>query len=128
MFWVTSLYERYITMKEKNKKTEYITLRCTKKEKELLERKSKNQGKAISEYVLDCAIAGTERRRCRDRNHIVSKIENQEIIPKLDVNPDDICFNKNNEKAAVYIHIGISLVIVLRYVSMEQEIKMILKN
>ena len=24
------------------------------------------------------------------------------IIPKLDVNPDDICFNKNNEKAAVY--------------------------
>ena len=67
-------------MKEKDKKTEYITLRCTKTEKELLERKSKNQGKAISEYILDCAIAGTERRRCKDRNHIVRKIENQEII------------------------------------------------
>lgn len=67
-------------MKEKNKKTEYITLRCTKKEKELLERKSKNQEKALSEYVLDCAIAGTERRRCKDRKHIVRTIENQEII------------------------------------------------
>ena len=39
-----------------------MTLRCTKEEKERIVRKAKQDGKCIGEYLLDSAIAGSERR------------------------------------------------------------------
>ena len=46
----------------RNTKDANMTLRCTKEEKERIVRKAKQDGKCIGEYLLDSAIAGSERR------------------------------------------------------------------
>ena len=42
----------------RNIKDASMTLRCTKKEKERIVRKAKQNGKCTGEYLLDSAIAG----------------------------------------------------------------------
>ena len=50
-----------------SRKDKIITIRCTEKERSMLERKANQQQKSLSEYMLDSGMAGVERRRNRDR-------------------------------------------------------------
>ena len=67
-----------LKLKEAHKKTEIICNRCTKNEKEILERKAKSQGKSISEYIIDSALAGAERRTIKDKKRIAQMVRCQE--------------------------------------------------
>lgn len=70
-------------MKSENRKTEILSIRCTAKEKSLLERKARQKDKCISEYLIDQGIAGTERRSSKDKKRLEKMIENQEILNQL---------------------------------------------
>lgn len=51
----------------RERKDETITVRCTKSEREKLERAAQKKGKTLSRNLLDCGIAGLERKRDKDR-------------------------------------------------------------
>jgi len=70
-------------MKQGKQKTEFISIRCTHVEKELIEKKAKRLEQSSSEYILDCAIAGTERKRNKDKKRAVKMIQNQEKINEI---------------------------------------------
>ena len=67
-----------LKLNEAHKKTEIICNRCTKNEKEILERKAKSQGKTISEYMIDSSMAGAERRSAREKKRIAQMVRCQE--------------------------------------------------
>lgn len=66
-----------------SRKDKIITIRCNEKERDMLERKAKQQEKSLSEYMLDSGMAGVERRRTRDRKRVQQMIENQETLNDL---------------------------------------------
>ena len=53
-----------------NKKTEIISIRCTKTEKDLVERQANKAGKSCSQCVIDAVVAGVERRTEKDKKRI----------------------------------------------------------
>lgn len=72
------------TILDKNsRKDKIITIRCTEKERSILERKAIQQQKSLSEYMVDSGMAGVERRRDRDRKRVQQMIENQETFNDL---------------------------------------------
>ena len=70
-------------MNIEDKKTEIITIRCTKSEKGKIERKSEQKHQCVSAYMLDCSIAGLERRRVKDRDRLILMVERQEQMNAL---------------------------------------------
>lgn len=66
-----------------SRKDKMITIRCTEKERSMLERKANQQQKSLSEYMLDSGMAGVERRRDRDRKRVQQMVENQETFNAL---------------------------------------------
>ena len=70
-------------MNIEDKKTEIITIRCTKNEKGKIERKSEQKHQFVSTYMLDCSIAGLERRRVKDRDRLILMVERQEWLNAL---------------------------------------------
>ena len=70
-------------MNIEDKKTEIITIRCTKNEKGKIERKSEQKHQCVSTYMLDCSIAGLERRRVKDRDRLILMVERQEWLNAL---------------------------------------------
>lgn len=72
-----------ITMRSSLKKDKVITLRCSDKEREQLESKAKNLGKSVSSYVLDCSIAGLERKKDKDKKRIKQMIQITEICNQI---------------------------------------------
>lgn len=72
-----------VKLKENNKKDYTITIRCSKKEKELMELKAKKLGVSTSQYLLDSGIAGTERHRSKDRKRIRRMVEYDQLLNSL---------------------------------------------
>lgn len=70
-------------MKQGNQKTEFMSVRCTHKQKEVIEKRAKKIEKSLSEYMIDCAIAGTERKRNKDKKRAVKLIQKQEKINEI---------------------------------------------
>ena len=60
-----------------------MTLRCTKKEKERIVRKAKQNGKCTGEYLLDSAIAGCERKSKKSAKRISQVVKQQEALNRL---------------------------------------------
>ena len=67
----------------RNTKDANMTLRCTKEEKERIVRKAKQDGKCIGEYLLDSAIAGSERRSKKTAKRIAQLVKQQEAFNRL---------------------------------------------
>lgn len=65
-------------MREKDKKNQTMIFRCTESEKELINKKAKEKGKTPSQYVLDCAMAGAERKKDIDKKKLHVMMENLE--------------------------------------------------
>lgn len=65
-------------MREKDKKNQTMIFRCSESEKELINKKAREKGKTPSQYILDSAIAGVERRRDREEKKMQVMIENLE--------------------------------------------------
>lgn len=61
-------------------KDKTISVRVSREEKERIKKKAAKDNKTASEYMLDAAMAGLERRSSKDRKRIVQMIENQEIL------------------------------------------------
>lgn len=61
----------------------------------MLERKAKAKETPVSSYMLDCSIAGLERRRNRERKQVETLVANQAILNDineyLSAAPDAIC-------------------------------------
>ena len=72
-----------LSMKNECRKSNTITIRCTEKEKSILQKKAKAQGKSVSEYLVDNGIAGAERRSSREKRRIGKLVENQELLNQL---------------------------------------------
>ncbi len=70
-------------VKIQQKRDEQITARCLKKDKEIIIQKAKKQNKSVSEYMIDSALAGTERHRTKERKRTVILIKEQEQLNRL---------------------------------------------
>lgn len=57
-----------------------ISVRVSREERERIRKKAAREEKTTSEYVLDSAMAGLERRNSKDRKRIGHLIRNQEIL------------------------------------------------
>lgn len=57
-----------------------ITVRISREEKDRIKKKAAKDNKTASEYILDAAMAGLERRSNKDKKRIMQMIENQEIL------------------------------------------------
>lgn len=57
-----------------------ISVRVSHEEKDRIKKKAAKDNKSASEYMLDAAMAGLERRSSKDRKRIAQMIENQEIL------------------------------------------------
>ena len=66
-----------------NRKNEIITIRCTTQEKNKIRRKAEEKNKGMGVYILDSAIAGLERRSCKDKKRVVRMIERQEKLNEI---------------------------------------------
>lgn len=86
-------------MNNKNKKTETISIRCTKTEKDLVERQANKAGKSCSQCVIDAVVAGVERRTEKDKKRIITKVQLQkkqnELQRKIKQNEFDFDTLKN---------------------------------
>ena len=67
----------------KEKKKENIVARCTKEEKDRISRKAKAVGKSESRYILDCCIAGTERKSDKFKKILIQQVQVTEEINQL---------------------------------------------
>lgn len=72
-------------MREKDKKNQTMIFRCSESEKELIHKKAKEKGKSDSQYLLDSAMAGTERRKDREKKKLHVIMEYLEIINKSEI-------------------------------------------
>ena len=70
-------------MNSKDKKTEKISVRCTKREKDIVERQANKAGKSCSQCVIDAVVAGVERRTEKDKKRIIAKVQLQEKQNRL---------------------------------------------
>lgn len=57
-----------------------ITARVTKEEKEKIKKQAKKEGKSASQYVIDAALAGMERRSSKDKKRAGILADNQNIL------------------------------------------------
>ena len=57
-------------MTDKCRKNNVTTMRCSEEEKELITKKAKKLNKSFSQYVIDSAMAGCERKRDRDKKRL----------------------------------------------------------
>lgn len=57
-----------------------ITVRVSSEEKNKIKKKAKKENKSASEYILDAAMAGLERRNSKDKRRVVQMVRNQEIL------------------------------------------------
>ena len=60
-----------------------LIARCTESEKNQVHRQANKEGKSESKYILDCAIAGSERRTDKIKHMKTMQIELQEQINQL---------------------------------------------
>ena len=72
-----------MTKKDHQLKKATIVARCTENEKKQILKQAKKSDKSDSRYVLDCAIAGTERRKDKVKQITTMCIEMQEQINQL---------------------------------------------
>ena len=72
-------------MKEKDKKNQTMIFRCSESEKELINKKAREKGKTPSQYILDSAMAGVERRKDREKKKLFVIMEYLEIINKSEI-------------------------------------------
>lgn len=70
-------------MSNKEKKEANISVRCSQKEKAMIERKAKAKGKSTSAYMTDCSLAGLERKSDRNRKNITKMIVYQAKLNSL---------------------------------------------
>jgi len=70
-------------IKKEERKDNIITIRCTKKEKEAMEQQARKKDMTISQYMLDCGIAGKERHRTKDRRILKKAVEHDEKLNRL---------------------------------------------
>ena len=56
-----------------------ITIRCSLEEKEKIARKAEKEGQSISNYTLDTAMAGLERRKTQKKKIVWQMVEIQQI-------------------------------------------------
>lgn len=68
---------------ESEKKTEVISLKCTKLEKDKLEQGASKKDKSLSSYVLEGALAGRERQSTRDKRYTTHIVIEQEMLNEL---------------------------------------------
>lgn len=57
-------------MTDKYRKNSIVTMRCSEDEKELITKKAKKLNKTFSQYVIDSAVAGCERKGDRDKKRL----------------------------------------------------------
>lgn len=72
-----------IAMRSSLRKDKVITIRCSENERKQIERKAENIGKSVSSYVLDCSMAGLERKKDKDKKRIKQMIQNTEICNQI---------------------------------------------
>lgn len=60
-----------------------LIARCTESEKERIQRKAKSLNKSQSEYILDCCMAGTERKSDKLKKLLVREIKVTEELNQL---------------------------------------------
>ena len=56
-----------------------ITIRCSSEEKEKIARKAEKEGQSISNYMLDTAMAGLERRKNQKKKIVRYMVESQQV-------------------------------------------------
>lgn len=61
-------------------KNETITARVTKEEKEKIRGQAEKEGKSASQYLVDAALEGRERRSSKDKKRVGILINNQNIF------------------------------------------------
>lgn len=84
-------------MKNKEKRTETIVARCTKKEKEQIVSKAKALGKSETQYIIDCCIAGTERKSDKIKKMHIQEVQVQEELNKLKYIIEEVAFDSIDE-------------------------------
>ena len=80
---LVEVYEMANIIKKEERKDNTITIRCTKKEKEAMEQQARKKDMTISQYMLDCGIAGKERHRIKDRRMLKKVVEHDEKLNRL---------------------------------------------
>lgn len=63
-----------------NRRLNYINSRYTPSEKARIERKSRQLGITKGEYVRNCALAGTERNRVKDKRRVAAWVRQLEQL------------------------------------------------
>lgn len=72
-----------IKLCESEKKTEIISVKCTKQEKCKLERGAAKKGKSLSAYVLEGGLIGRERQSTRDKRNTTHLVIEQEMLNEM---------------------------------------------
>jgi len=68
---------------ESDRRSEIVTVKCTKDEKLQIDSAAQKNNKTTSSYVLECGLAGKERRRSKDRKRATELVLQQERINGL---------------------------------------------
>lgn len=61
-------------------KNETVTARVTSEEKEKIRKQAEKEKKSASQYMVDAALAGMERRSSKDKKRVWILINNQNIL------------------------------------------------
>ena len=69
---------------KKISKDSIISIRCTEEEKNKISNKAIKKGKSVSKYIVDCAIAGLERKSSKEKKRVTSSVKQQQEF-------NDIC-------------------------------------
>lgn len=72
-----------IKKNESYRKSKTISIKCTKEEKQKIEKAANHNGTTVSNYVLDCSLAGKESRKSRRRSRVTALVEQQENLNAL---------------------------------------------
>lgn len=72
-----------IKKNESYRKSETISIKCTKEEKQKIEKAANHNGKTVSNYALDCSLAGKESGKSRRRRRATALVEQQENLNAL---------------------------------------------
>ncbi|MGL5436931.1 MAG: plasmid mobilization protein [Lachnospiraceae bacterium] len=67
-----------IKLSDAERKSDYISIKCTRKQKAELTAMAQKNGKSVSEYLLDSGLAGKERIRAKDRKQAAGLVRQQE--------------------------------------------------
>lgn len=64
----------------RERKGEIITVRCTRREKETLKRYAERKGRKVGGILLDCGMAGLERKREKDKRRAEMLVVRQQHL------------------------------------------------